>query len=115
MSESSPPRPPGAPGAAEKQVQVQRALAWITSHWPPPQICPICRSQSWSINDLVEMRPYSGGNLIVGGPLYVMVPVMCRVCSYTFFFNAVTSGVLEQVSPPAGPEGSDDAEPGSAS
>jgi predicted nucleic-acid-binding Zn-ribbon protein len=115
MSESPPPRLPGKPDDAEKQAQAQRALTWITSHWPSPQICPICGSQSWAINDLVEMRPYRGGALIMGGPLYVMVPVMCQVCSYTLFFNAVTSGVLAQVSPPPEPEDSGGAEPGSAS
>lgn len=106
MSDSPPERPPGrplpqgAPDAAEKQAQSERALAWLTSHWPAPQICPICRSQSWAINDLIEMRPYAGGALIMGGPLYVMVPVMCRVCQYTIFFNAVTSGVVQKGTPP---------------
>ena len=102
MSETPPPpQQPGAPSEAEKQARSQRALAWITSHWPAPQLCPICGSQSWVINDLVEMRPYLGGSLHVGGPLFVMVPVMCRVCTYTLLFNAVASGVLERQAPAA--------------
>jgi hypothetical protein len=33
----------------------------------------------------------------MGGPLYVMVPVMCTNCNYTWQFNAITSGVLERL------------------
>ncbi len=57
------------------------------------------------INDLVELRTFSGGNLNLAAPIYVMFPVACTVCSYTLLFNALSSGVLKLPISPV-PEGS---------
>jgi len=56
------------------------------------------------------MRPFTGGGLLIGGPLYVMVPVMCNNCKYTWQFNAVAAGVLEAPAQ-AQPQTSDSDEP----
>jgi hypothetical protein len=75
----------------------QRAREWLEKHWRSPQECPICQSQDWAIQDVVELKVFTTGmGITLGGPMYVMFPVMCRVCKYTLLFNAVAAGVVPQ-------------------
>ncbi len=40
--------------------------------------------------------PFVGGGLIVGGPTYPQVMIVCTVCGNTKYFNAVIMGVVEK-------------------
>ncbi len=100
MSESAATPPDPEP---DKAGRGQRALEWLNKHWLGPRNCPICERQNWTILDLVDMRVFSGPKIILG-PVYVMVPVMCTTCKYTWQFNAIEAGVLEPSAIKAGPD-----------
>src|SRR5260370_14546875 len=86
-----PSRPPGLPDAAEQEQQIGKAEEWLSQHWAPPQSCPIDGSNSWNVGNVLELRPFSGGALIMGGGIgiFPVFPVTCTVCGYTVFFNAI--------------------------
>ena len=76
--------------------------AWIARHTSlhGPVVCPVCRHSTWTVVDkVVEARPFTGGNMILGGPIYPLVMIMCTTCAYLFFFNAILTGVLPQDAP----------------
>jgi hypothetical protein len=97
MAESSLPEDP------IKQAQRQRAIAWLNSHWTRDQTCPIDGRNNWTVSDVIELRPFAGGGLVVGASVYPMFQVICTTCGYTLLFNAAISGVVEQP-PPTTPE-----------
>lgn len=78
--------------AAEKQ----RALTWINEKWKGGKDCPICTSNNWAVEGVVELRPYQGGSLVIGGVTgsYPVAQLICATCGYTHFFNAVLSGIV---------------------
>ena len=56
--------------------------------------CPVCGNRTWGVGEIVEVRPWEGGALNVGGPIYPLIPIICDTCGLTWFFNAVHIGVL---------------------
>lgn len=58
--------------------------------------CPWCREIKWSImDDVVEIRPFSGGSLNIGVAVYPCVMLLCNVCGYSMLFNAIQVGVVK--------------------
>ena len=57
--------------------------------------CPSCGANNWSIGDhLVNITPYTGGSLIVGGMTYPVALIVCNVCAYVRQYMAVPMGLL---------------------
>lgn len=83
------------------QAERARALAWVNEKWTASKICPICATNTWSITEVLEIKQYEGGNIVLGGgtATYPVFHVMCANCGYTHTFNAVISGVVKQSSP----------------
>lgn len=79
---------------AEKQ---KKALEVLNSKWPAEKkICEVCGSGNWTLaEDLVMPVPFSGNALMIGGPTYPQVMVICNGCGNTKYFNAVMMGVLQ--------------------
>jgi len=76
-------------------VDQQRVHAWLDKHWRN-RACPVCEKASWSLNDsLVEFRDFAAGNVVVGGVVYPSLMVICSICGYCFFINAVRAGFVE--------------------
>jgi hypothetical protein len=74
--------------------QQQRAINHLQAKWRNP-VCPIDGANSWTISDVVELRPFTGGGLIIGaGPLFPFFQVTCNECGYTVLFNAVVAGLV---------------------
>ena len=72
-------------------------IAWLNKHWHGSKTCPICQSNQWGPSGtLVELRPYSGGALTLGGPIFAVVPITCTVCGHTLLFNAKVAGLAEE-------------------
>ncbi|MBQ9453179.1 MAG: hypothetical protein IJU65_07820 [Desulfovibrio sp.] len=52
--------------------------------------CPICGGEQWIISDKIfQLTEFNNGNLVVGGPLYLVLPVICAQCGNTCFINPV--------------------------
>jgi len=66
----------------------QRALDYLGSVWEGDSSCPICKSDKWFIAN-VAVLPIRSGDIgtPAGSDAYPLVPVVCKVCGYTFLFN----------------------------
>lgn len=79
------------------QVDRNKIADWLNTRWKGEKLCPICRSNNWSILDNVwESRKFQSGTLVVGGPVLPLVAIMCNVCGYTHFFNAIAVGAVQR-------------------
>lgn len=57
--------------------------------------CPSCGSNNWTVgDDLINLMPFTGGNLIIGGPTYPAAFVVCNSCAFIKHFMAVPIGVV---------------------
>lgn len=89
-----PLQPP--PGSLQEKL-----IAWVDSKWLGEKDCPICARNQWTVpEELVELRPYHGGNLVVGGGVYPAAQLVCGNCGHTLFFNALVAGLIEQFPEP---------------
>jgi hypothetical protein len=76
--------------------QTKRITDKLDGFWRTVQMCPICSSNEWAIHDRIhQMTEFSGGSLVVGGPVVPFVLVNCQVCGYTISFNAIALGVVD--------------------
>ena len=79
----------------EQGRQRERAAKWASERWKRPADCIVCGSNNWTIGDVLELRPFRGGNFVIGrGPIFPVFPVTCNVCGNTVFINAVAAGVV---------------------
>lgn len=78
-----------------EKIDVQKVVDWLNSQWQGPKVCPICKSNNWNISEkLLELREFHEGSFVVGGPVYPLIAITCKVCGHTLFFNAIVAGVL---------------------
>ena len=78
------------------KVDEQKTLDWLNKHWVGSKACPVCTNTKWGVSDdIVEIRPFRGGSLTLGGPLYPLIVVTCDTCGHTLFFNAKMLGLVE--------------------
>lgn len=94
----------GPPSSKLSPEQRQTFLNWMSSKAPLIGKCPLCNAREWSlIEEIIELRPFHGGSMVVGGPTYPNVGVICNNCGNTQLVNAVVSGVLKSIT--SEPEG----------
>ena len=75
--------------------QSQRAELWLRTHWSH-SACPFHGPTRWEVgNVLAQAMAFSGGGLVVGGPVYPLVVVTCATCGYTVFVNAIKVGIVQ--------------------
>jgi len=61
--------------------------------------CSICGTEEWSIGpNLVQLTPYLGGRMAIGGQLYPCLTLTCKKCGNTLLLNALMAGALKQPS-----------------
>ena len=78
------------------QADIDAILKWLNHNWQGQKLCPICQKNNWNISDTVyEIREFQGGGLVVGGPVYPTIGVICNVCGHTLFFNALKLGIIK--------------------
>lgn len=82
------------------QSQKDKFAAWLNERATLIGKCTLCGERRWIIIDeLLEVRPFTGGGLTVGGSLYPFVGVACQNCGNTQFVSAILSGVIESGTP----------------
>ena len=80
----------------EQEAERDRAFAWLQAKWlAPAKQCPICLANAWTVSEVVEVRPFSGGGLVIGGTVFPVFMLICNNCGYSLMFNAVISGVVK--------------------
>ena len=98
---------------AEQQI----VRTWIQTKWKN-WVCPFSGDRNWNIGEhVLQLMPFTGGGLVIGGPIYPYISDSCIDCGFTFFLNALQVGVLKQPQPtpakPAGEPSSQEAQHGS--
>lgn len=61
--------------------------------------CQICGKKEWIASaNIFELREFQGGNLKIGGKSAILplIPVTCKHCGQTIFFNAISLGIINQ-------------------
>jgi hypothetical protein len=57
--------------------------------------CTQCGVANWQVQDSTfELREFNAGNMVLGGPVIPVVPVICANCGNTVLINALISGVM---------------------
>lgn len=77
-----------------------KALHWLNKKWQGDKECPVCRHNQWTIGDAVELRPYQGGSVVIGGAVVPLIPVVCTNCGNTLLISAVVADALPDVAAP---------------
>jgi hypothetical protein len=78
----------------QKEILIQK----LQTVWSEPRDCPICRKNDWTIVDKIyEIREFYEGNFVIGGggAIFPLIAVVCKVCGYTLFFNAILLGIVK--------------------
>ena len=79
---------------------IEKIAGWLNEYWQGEKICPICHSNNWTISDeIYEFRAFHGGRLVVGGPVFPAVGIICTVCGHTLFFNAIKLDLVKPAPP----------------
>ena len=74
----------------------EKTKQFINLKWLTPKMCPICGNPNLGlIEEIVEIRPFNGGNIVVGGELFPYNVIVCSNCGYTIFFNAIKTGAVK--------------------
>ena len=78
-----------------QKIDVQKVVDWLNRQWQGTKICPICKNNNWSISEKpVELREFHRGSLVVGGPIYPLLSITCKVSGHTLLFNAIVADLL---------------------
>ena len=78
----------------------EKVSQWLQEHWIGHHKCEVCGNNNWVLLDNVwELRKFQGGSLVLGGPDSPIMPVialMCNVCGYLKFFNAIATRAVKK-------------------
>jgi len=71
-------------------------ISHLKKKWADRPCCQ-CGVANWQVQDAVfELRQFSEGSLVVGGPIIPVVPVTCANCGNTLLVNAIRAGIIDQ-------------------
>lgn len=83
------------------KIDANKVIKFLSEKWRN-RPCPVCGISAWSVQDSTyELREFNQGNMVLGGPLIPVVPVICSNCGNTILVNAILAGVV----PPEVPSG----------
>lgn len=86
--------PPPRPSNQLTPAQIDQASQWLREHWKA-LICPFHGPTNWQVQQYLTSTPlYASGVTILGGPAYPFLVVMCSICGYTVFVNAIVVGLV---------------------
>lgn len=61
-----------------------------------PHICPLCHKGQWIVSDTIfYLNEFNKGGVVIGGPSYPVLPLVCSECGNTIFINAIISDILD--------------------
>jgi hypothetical protein len=76
----------------EEQIRLQE---WVKNKARGGPVCSVCGSTSWHAHrDVLELRPFFGGNVVFGGIIIPTVMLVCANCANTLLINAIGSGIV---------------------
>ena len=76
------------------KVDSAKLLEHLRTKWTSKP-CPMCGGGPWNVQDSAfQITEFSGGSLVVGGPVIPVVPVVCGNCGNTVLVNALVAKVV---------------------
>lgn len=75
----------------QKKSERDAVLEHLSKKWTKDRECPICGVSDWMIGDLAQLNLYAEWKQI-----YPVVPVVCKNCAYTHFFQAISIGIAPE-------------------
>ena len=63
-----------------------------------PSQCPLCHKGHWIVGDTVfYLNEYhENGDIILGGPSFPVLPIVCSECGNTLFINTIVTKLTNQ-------------------
>jgi hypothetical protein len=78
------------------KIDGNKMIAYLQEKWRG-RSCPMCGVTNWNVQDSTfEIRQFSEGNMVLGGPIIPVVPVVCNNCGNTILVNALMAGVVKR-------------------
>lgn len=75
--------------------QTEKAKAFVQSKWRAPYPCNCCGHNKWNIsNTLFQLIEFHHGNMVIGGEVAPVLPVICANCGNTVLVNAIVAGLV---------------------
>jgi C4-type Zn-finger protein len=72
----------------------QKFVEWLNEKSKSAE-CPVCGTNQWNVgDDLLNLTPFTGGTLVVGGLSYPVAFISCGNCMYVRHFMAVPLGLV---------------------
>jgi ribosomal protein L32 len=74
--------------------EAKKATAWLNAH-TKLHGCPSCGSNRWTLAPhLVNLMTYAGRAIVIGGPTYPAILLVCNECGHFRLHSAIVAGVL---------------------
>jgi len=88
----------------EQKQMIADAIARKKGAGKPQITCPVCHTSSWSIGDnfvrlVLQTNP---SQIILAGPSYPLIPLLCSNCGNTQLLNVFILGIAEAFGVQAG-------------
>jgi len=81
------------------KIDGDKLIGFLSQKWGG-RPCPACGMGSWNVHDSsFELREFNEGNMVLGGPLIPVVPVICTNCGNTVLINALVAGLVASDTP----------------
>ncbi len=81
-------------------LDADKLIAFLREKWGGTP-CPMCHASNWNVNNVTfQLLDFNPTGLVIGGPVFPVVPVVCNNCGNTIFLNAIKVGVVTP--PPSG-------------
>lgn len=82
------------------EVQKEKLLRRLSAVSASVKPCALCGKVEWELSDRIyELREFSGGGLLVGGSIYPVIAMTCRVCGTAVLLNAIVLGLIDREAP----------------
>jgi hypothetical protein len=85
-------------GVGVTEEQAQKFIKWVESKQDGATVCSVCKKTAWIVGEIILAPPshHPKGGMNIGGPTYPLIPIFCSNCGHALFFNALSSGILEE-------------------
>lgn len=85
--------------SSEQKIDGPKLIKFLTEKWHS-RPCPMCGTAQWQLQEkLFQLMEFSAGNIVIGGPVIPVAPVICGNCGNTILVNAITAGMVEVPQP----------------
>ncbi len=79
----------------------QIVISHLQNKWGSQHPCTMCGKGPWNVHESTyQLTEYNEGNLVIGGPVIPVIPVICGNCGYTVLVNAILAGVVKHSTSP---------------